>query len=280
LELPAINLQAQLDALVAENDGYGGGTFLIHKVGDGTWWQGISGDAVADPATPMTPTDTFHVASTSKAFTSALMVRLAEEGLFDLDDPIGSHLDPLVTDGLLVIDSHDYGAELTIRQLLNHTSGLPDYWLDRPWVSPFVNAFLDAYIADNDRMFTPHELLEYARDLDPIGLPGEGYHYGDTGYVICALLAEEVTGATLAELYRDRFFEPLGMDDTYLSWHEDPRWEGTESHRYENTFDMYRLAHDSADWGGGGLVSSAEDLATFMDAMATGELFIEPTTTA
>jgi D-alanyl-D-alanine carboxypeptidase len=225
------------------------------------------------------PTDAnFEIASTSKAFTAAAVLLLTERGTLDLDAPISDYLPPDYTDGLLVIGGHDYGPELTLRQLLSHTAGLPDYWNDPPWVIPGVNAFLLAYILDPDRFWTPEEILAYVPGLDPIDVPGATWHYSDTGFLLAGLVVERVTGDPLHEVYDRLIFGPLGLDDTWLHWREPSPGTRTESHRYEGTWDMYPRRHNSADWAGGGLVSTTADLERFLRALWDGALFEDPAT--
>jgi len=220
----------------------------------------------------------YEIASTSKAFTAATVLLLVEEGLVDLDQQIGQILPPQITTGLLVIQNHDYGPELTIRQLLAHTSGLPDYWYDPPYIIPGVNAFLFDYILQPSRFWEPEEVLAYVPGLTPIFVPGTGWHYSDSGYVLAGLIIEEVTGKDLHEVYREKIFDPLGLDDTWLHWREPQPGTLLESHRYEGSWDMYIKRHQSADWAGGGLVSSSGDLQAFIRALADDTLFSDPGT--
>jgi CubicO group peptidase (beta-lactamase class C family) len=120
--------------------------------------------------------------------------------------------------------------------------------------------------------------VEYAKDMKPIGLPGETWHYADTNYVLLGMVIEAVTGRDLQDVFRRQIFRPLGMDVTYLSYRESPVSDLQESHRFEHTEDLYDTPRQSADWAGGGLVSNVEDLQTFMRALLRGELFAETPT--
>jgi len=275
---PDVDLQEALDAIVAKNDGYGGGIFRIFMVDQGLVWEGVSGNAVTLLMVPMSLTDTFEIASTSKAFTAAMILLLVEEGEFELDDSIGDLLPSDITTGLLIIDKYDYGPQITVRQMLNHTSGMPDYWYDPPYLTPGVNGFLWDYIEDPDRFWLPEELIEYAKQLYPIDTPGSVYHYSDTGYVLLGLLIEKFAGHPLHKVLKERIFAPHGLQDTFLNYREPPLWEGVESHRYELDWDMNGKTHNSADWAGGGLVSSTRDLVAFIKALAKDEIFTYPET--
>ncbi len=275
-ELP-LDLQDELDQVVALNNGYGGGIFRIASGTCGLIWEGASGNVIHD-GSPIPADANFEIASTSKAFTAATVLLLMEEGLLTLDQPIGELLPPEYTTGLIVIDDYDYTPELTVRQLLSHTSGLPDYWYDPPYIYPGINAFLLEYILYPNRFWEPVDILAYVPGLDPIFVPGTSWHYNDTGYLLAGLIVEQVTGMGLHEVYRDRIFDPLGLDDTWLHWREPPAPGLTRSHRYEEIWDMYTKRHNSADWAGGGLVSSTRDLETFIRALADNTLFSDPST--
>ena len=277
--LPALDLTDAVEAAAADNRGYGGVILRVEGTRGAVAWEGAAGD-VARGGEAMDPSLGFEVASITKTATAATVLLLAEDGVLDLDAGLGTWLDADVTDGLLVLDGTNHGPDLTLRQLLGHTSGLPDYWTDPPYVSPDVNAFLRAFIADEDHLWTPEEILDYARELDPIAAPGDGFHYADTNYVLLGLVIEAVTGQALHDVFRDRIFGPLGMDDTWMSYHEDPASDLAWAHRYEGHEDLYEVPRQSADWAGGGLVSSAHDLGALFRALAQDALFADPDTTA
>jgi D-alanyl-D-alanine carboxypeptidase len=271
----ALDLDGVLARVVADNDGHGGG-ILQATAPSGTRYRGATGDAtVGGP--PITTDDTFEVASITKTFTATTVLLLVEDGAFSLDDPLSSAL-PDWSTGLLVVDGVDHTPGITVRQLLNHTSGLPDYWADPPYVQGGVNAFLEAFIADPDRSWTPQEILAYVPDLEPIGTPGSTWHYSDTNYVLLGLIIERATGEPLRDAFRDRLFDPLALDDTWTSFREGRPLP--EAHRYEGDWDMSDKTHQTADWAGGGLISTADDLTVFLRALAEGEIFREAGTLA
>ena len=269
-------LQALLDTAVEKNRGAGGGLLRIESGECGVLWEGASGRLARGVDTPIAAGDTFEVASVTKAFTAAVALQLAEDGRVDLDAPIGDHLPASVTRGLLVVRGHDYGPELTARQLLGHRGGLPDVWSDGPFVSKDTNAFVRAFLRDPDREWPPAEVLDYARKLAPIDQPGRRHHYGDTAYVLLGLLIEQLEGAPLHAVFRQRIFARLAMADTYLRYREPAPREARESHRYEDRLDLFGQRRQSADWASGGLVSSTRDLGRFAFALAGGEVLCEP----
>jgi CubicO group peptidase (beta-lactamase class C family) len=262
-----------LDAAISLHGGYGGGIAQVHGSAEGTSDLVISGDAVRG-GPPMELDSTFEIASVTKTFTAAAILVLDQQGALSIDQPAGDFV-PDLTTGLEVIDGVDYGPRITLRQLLTQTSGLPDYWSDPPFVQGHVNAFLEAFLARPNRVWAPEELVAYAADLTPLGVPGSRWHYADTNYVILGRVLEEVRDEPLERVYRDLLFDPLALDTTYLTYHEDPPTDRLEAHRYEGRDDLYQVPRQSADWAGGGLVSSTDDLSTFIEALAAGRVVDE-----
>jgi D-alanyl-D-alanine carboxypeptidase len=272
---PAARVQAMLDSKVRDNQGNGGGVFRIGIGRDQVLWEGVAGERKRNGGA-MQADAQFEIASVSKAFTAAALLLMVEEDLLDLDLPLSHYLPARYTDGLLTIQGTEYGGTLTLGQMLQHTSGLPDYWNDPPYVAGAFNAFLWDYTLAPQRLWQPKEILAYVPDLDPISVPGTGWHYADTGFVIAGLLMEQADGKPLHEIYRDRIFTPLGMNQTWLHWREDGPIGAVDSHRYEGDYDMYTKRQNSADWAAGGLVSTTSDLQVFVHALCTGGLFTDP----
>jgi CubicO group peptidase (beta-lactamase class C family) len=254
-------LQAAVDAAAARNRGFGG---VSVAVADGAVLRGVAGDA--REGGPAMATDTaFEVASVTKLFTAVLILGMVREGRFDLDDRVGDLLD--LPNNLLVIAGADRADTITVRQLLQHTSGLPDYWTDPPYVAPGVNRFLAAFLADDDRRWDAADILAFVPGLSPIGRPGERWHYSDTNYVLLGALAERQLGVPYHRALRERVLGPLGLDDTWMVWEEDAR---PVSARYEERRDLTRFLHQSADWAGGGLASTTDDLLALSAALTDG----------
>jgi D-alanyl-D-alanine carboxypeptidase len=277
--LAPASFQTELAAAVAANAGQGGGILRV-ECDDGTLlWEGAAGKVAEGSATSLVPGDAFEIQSTTKALTAALALTFVDEGRIALDTPLGSVLPATDTRGLLVIGGRDYGPELTLRQLLQHTAGLPDYWNDGPFDDNDENVFQRAYNADEDRLFQPRELLAYARQLTPIARPGVEHHYSDTGYVLAGLIAEALGGKPYHVLLRERIFTKLGMTATYLRYRETPSPEPVVAAWYDEGALVAGLLNQSADWAGGGLVSTAADLAKFARGLARGDV-VKPATLA
>ena len=222
-----------------------------------------------DAATPATP---FRVASITKTLTAAAIVQLAHEGALEFDAPMAGflpddHSD--LVDRLHVLDGRAHGRAITIRQLLVHSSGLFDY--------ASCDAFFGEIVADPGRAWTPRRMLEGAiawgtPHFEPEG--GYGYAYSDTGYVLLGLVIENLDRRPLHESYRARILDPLGMTGTYLEGFEEHRGSAM-AHPFQDEFDTAPI-HGSADWAGGGLVSTAEELSIFARALAEGRVVPRP----
>lgn len=162
---------------------------------DGRTWTGVSGDAVAATKTKVTPQTPFAIASVTKTFTAALILRLAEEGRLTINDPLARWL-----------PDYPNAARITLRMLLQHTSGLADF---------FQNPKFDAAMnRARRRAWTPDEVLPFVGK--PAFAPGKGWGYSNTNFVLLGLVAERAGGAPWAEQLRRQFFVPLGLASTYV----------------------------------------------------------------
>jgi D-alanyl-D-alanine carboxypeptidase len=169
---------------------------------DGSSWLHASGLADVAGERPVTEETAFAVASISKTFLAALILTLVEDGKLGLEASVRTYLPSLPIDDAI-----------TVRQLLDHTSGLHDFFdaLDID----------DALLVDRVRVWTAQDALGYVGK--PYFEPGRGWHYSNTNYLILGLLAEEIGGEPLADQLRARFFVPLGLDRTYYQGVENPR---------------------------------------------------------
>lgn len=216
---------------------------------------------------PVRKNSQFHSASVGKTMCATVFGLLVEEEKIRFDDKISHWLGDESLEGLFVIDGKDYRDQVTIEQLLRHTSGVGDFFLD-----PVTNGkTMFELIKENpDQMFTPQDLIAFTRDYQrPVGMPGEQFHYSDTGYILLGLILEEIEQMTYSEILEVRIFEALGMDDSYLMFYKDVPTDILGI--YIDGVDYKNKTALSLDWSGGGIVTTMDDLLRFMIAMESGD---------
>ncbi|GGP65922.1 serine hydrolase domain-containing protein [Streptomyces abikoensis] len=252
-------LQRALDGVVAE-----GVPGAIAEVRDeGGVWRGSSGVADLAAGRRAQAGDRFRAGSVTKSFVATVVLQLVAEGEVGLDDPIGRHLPGLVPDG-------SNGAPVTVRQLLDHTSGLPNYTdvlLRKP----------DPIRAAQHSHHTPRELVDMAvkepRAFNP-GEPGK-WAYSNTNYVVLAMLIEKSTGHTLPQEIDRRIVRPLHLTGTSVpsSSHVPGRHlNGYERLPGETATTDFTDFSPTAFWGPGNIVSTTADLNRFYRALSGGKL--------
>lgn len=235
------------------------------------WWEGSNrGGIVTAAAGPGPFTRAFRTASLTKTFTAAVVLLLAEEGALTIDDAVAAYLPSGICERIHVLDGISHGPHITIAQLLCHRSGLFDYATDPRFAARIAGA--------PSRLWSPLDLLNEAlEDRLPYFPPGEGLAYSDTGYVLLGMIIEGVTGSTLAAAYRTRLLAPLGLRHTYLEGKEPPV-DWPVSHAYAGAVDTFGLDPSFDTFGGGGLVSTAADLDSFLTSLLCGAVFAREAT--
>lgn len=220
---------------------------------------------------PLDPHHVFRVASVTKTFVAASILRLYEEGKIKLDSPINIYL-PKEYNELLEKGGYPINI-ITVRHLLTHTSGIHDYATDPQYFA--------AVQSDPKHRWTRMEQVQSALKWGkPHFEPGKGYHYSDTGYVLLGEMIERLSGESLPKALRTLLdFKKLNLDETYLETLE-PTPAGVKplSHPYFGETDAIIIDASHDLYGGGGLVSSTEDLARFFRALLNGKVFRKDST--
>lgn len=233
-------------------------------------WQSAATDQVG-------PDRLFRTASTSKAYVAAAILRLMETGRLQLEDPIALRLTPDLN-RMLIADGYDT-ASISIAMLLNHTSGIADFFSMHS--RPGQTGWLDGLVAEPARVWTRAGQVELTVDLlAPLAAPGESYAYSDTGYILLGDIIEQATGNPLGQSLRELLgFERLGLTGT--SWEiEEPLPAGDLAKQRFSGIDAWTI-HGSADaWGAGGIITTPRDLNSFFAALGDGEVFEKPETLA
>ena len=202
---------------------------------------------------PLSPSSIFDLASVSKSFTGAAVALLYERGDLGVDAPIEEYLPSL--------EQPAKERHVTVRDLLWHTSDLPD--------------FLEHFSEEELEVITNDDLVAFAREHLPNCRPGAAFAYSNTNYTLLASILERVSGKSYAALLEAEVFRPLGLSETHVltsDWHAEERITGYVNTRLgavkwrESQLDMQVL-------GDGGVFSTASDLMRWFRALAKGRLF-------
>jgi D-alanyl-D-alanine carboxypeptidase len=245
---------------------------LVHSDKLGIHWNVAHGMSGIEKKVPSTPEHTFHIASIGKTFTSTLIGILYEKGLIDYNDPIGKYLPADVMKHLHVYQGKTYSDTILVRHLLNHTSGIADYFTEKPKQGKRI---LDLIIEDPSHFWTPQETIQWAKDsLDAHFPPGKGFFYSDTGYQLLGLIIENITTKRLHDVLHAYILSPLDMKHSYQLFYSDPAEKSPFpiANIYAGTHDVTTHRSLSVDWAGGGIVSTTEDLLLFIKALVTNSL--------
>jgi D-alanyl-D-alanine carboxypeptidase len=264
-------LQGLIDSIVKANPAVPGIALAVLAPRLCLTWSGASG--VADRATkaPLTSQHPFRIASNTKTYTAAAILRLMEDGRLSVDDVITRHL-PATSLAPLRRDGYDVD-HITIRHLLTHTAGIYDYAMDSHF-APIV------FAVPNHR-WTRAEQVDSAMVWGaPYAPPGKVFHYTDTGYILLGEIIERLSGKSLAAAYRSLLnFDALGLSSTWLETLE-PRPAGVPdlAHQYLGDSDTRGIDPSFDLYGGGGLAATTADMARFTRALFAGGVFAKPTT--
>lgn len=250
-------------------------------VGDELVWTGTAGYSDISRRISVEPHDRFGIGSITKTFVARVILQLVEEGRLDLNKTPTDYLDMEIVKKIPNTD------KATLRQLLNHQSGIPTWEFQPDWIRQGRGEKMKL-----DYVWGKKETLEYLtqKDITALFEPGEQYSYSNTNYTILGLVIEAVTGDDAITEIRKRIFKPLHLKDTFLeSFEEIPGGYVNHYHyatpHFDETAGVHRgftkirpylvestTANLSPEWVAGGMVSSASDLVRWARAIRDGEL--------
>ena len=260
-QLPShAKLQSLMDELVINGMP---GVLTTVDDGPGPAWKGASGAASLNPRVPLRPSARFRVGSITKSMVATVVLQLVGEGTLRLDDSVERWLPGMVPAG----DS------ISVRQLLNHTSGIFNY-TDDP-------AFVADLVGKPAQYIPPERLVAIATAHPPLFPPGGGWSYSNTNYILAGLIIEAATGRTAKAQLTKRIFAPLGLRNTSFPV-VDRRISGYHAHGYllpgnpifptAQPLDVTDLVSPSGAWTAGAVISTADDLSRFYGALLGGRL--------
>lgn len=226
---------------------------------DGRTWSGTSGTTDLRRKHFLGREDILRVGSTTKTFTAVLILQLVEEGLLRLDDPLS-----------LWFPDFPNAGRITVRQLLNHSSGISEFLEDPAVMMKSILSW---------RAWKLQELLDIAAKREPYFSPGSDWHYSNSNYVLLGLIAEQITGKTFAQLLREKLLDPMNLTHTFFVPNEpEPdallRGYDRDLSHFPGFLD---IGVKSKSWAtaahaSGALASTADDLGLFYSRLFAGEL--------
>ena len=227
------------------------------RTADGKTWSGASGTTDLGRKQALQPDHILRVGSITKTFTAVIILKLVEDGHLKLDDPLSQWYPDFPN-----------AEKITIRQLLNHTSGIPE----------FIPKILMKSIIPSTT-WQPEEIVKIAAGEKPLFTPGSAFSYSNANYVLLGLIAEKVTGKTAVELLHEMIIDPLGLQHTYFIPYEPapaalvPGWDRDLSH-FPGMLDITvkNTSWATAAFTSGALASNASDLSTFYENLFAGAL--------
>ncbi len=198
-----------------------------------------------------------RIGSVTKTFTATAVLQLADRGAVALDDPIANYIDGIPG-----------GRAITVRQLANMRSGLPDYQENEE--------FRNTVLKNPGRDFTPGELLGWAFAQSPLFRPGQQYQYSNTNYILLGLLVEKISGKALPDYLTEHIFRPLGLAHT--SFPTGHRFPDPHARGYTDPSEDGGAPVDATDWNAsftwaaGAIISTLDDMHAWLTALAHGRL--------
>lgn len=250
--------------------------------GDGSFrWCGAMGEARPD-GTQVRPDTPYFIASIDKLLTATIILKLTERGLLHLDEPISAYLAGSLIGGIHCLGGVDHTDSITVRNLLSHTSGLPDWLEDRPKGG---SSLIDWLIRDGDMSLGLDDMIGTVRGRllphfppQPIEEERPKVRYSDTNYILLITIIEAVTGQPLHKVHDELLFQPLKLRHTWLAGRSQPLeqtseptslWFGMEP------LEIPRLLHST--WA---VYSTVDDTMRFLLGLMRGEVFDNPETLA
>ncbi len=237
----------------------------VGKPGKSAFYAGFDGKTNRKTTNFETP---YEIGSATKMFTAASILQLIEGNKFALDDALTKVLpNKTLYKGLLEIDGKDYIDSVKVVNLLNHTSGFPDYFAGSDEKEIELHA-------DPSLVFTPEELIELSKQhiTDPF-IPGTKFKYCNVNYLLLGMIIEKYSGMTYQEYFKQRIFSPLKLEQTYLG-SIDPPAKKIQGHYKGKKVEMPPTLAGPA----GEVISTLDDMDRFVNAWYQGELFRDKST--
>jgi len=246
-------------------------TLLVHSDSLGLHIKSSTG-TIVNNSSKTSVDQPFHIASIGKLFTTVLILQLVDSGKLSLDDSARKILGEEIVKNLFVYEGIDHSEKVTISHLLSHTSGVADYFESTEKNGKSV---LEELTQNPEKFWTPMDLVNFTqKNQKALTIPGGKFHYSDTGYVLLGLVIEKITQKTYETVLQENIFVPLGMTHSYMYLRSEPidKSQLPVSTMMLGAQDVTTYKSISADWAGGGIISTTEDLLLFHKAFITGKI--------
>ena len=243
------------------------------RTADGSFsFAGAAGHADADGTRPMTPQTPFYLASITKMYTAAVIMALVERGMIDLTAPIAGYLPAELTEGIHIYNGVDYTSAIRVQHLISHTSGLADYFEDKPKGG---QSFAEKLQTGHDATYTVQDYLNIARALPPHFAPGtpRRARYSDTNFQLLGAIIEAVSGQPLAASFEEYIFQPLGLKETYPFDHTLAASRPAPAPIYYEDQVVHIPRVMSSFGPDGGMVSTLDEVLRFLQGFFEARLF-------
>lgn len=229
------------------------------------YWSGSAGFSSLENKSPMTACNLQYLQSISKTYLAVSILQLRDQGKIDLDKPVSEYL-PVDLDSWI-----SRSGEMTVRMLLNHTSGIPEY--------NYLPEYITVLLQDPDHPFEPRDYMELIRGKELNFEPGSKYSYRNSGYVLLALMMDHQTGDHAAFI-RKNIFEKLGLDNTYYRESPDYLDKAALVHGYWDRYSNGILENSSylqkqnvkKMIGDDGIITTPNDAIRFLEGLNTGKI--------
>ncbi|WP_350287715.1 serine hydrolase domain-containing protein [uncultured Croceitalea sp.] len=218
----------------------------------------------------LTGNELFIAASITKTFVAACILQLEEEGLLSIDDKVIKYIDADTMKMLTAFKGKSYKKKVTIKHLLNHTSGIVDY-LNNGQVH------LDAYTNRPTKNYSLQERLNFAILHGKAAVKMGKYHYSNTNYILLGLIAEHVENNTIANIVQERIIIPLGLKNTSLNPSSKSSTKMFKGYYKDWDLTTFTLEFNKMN-PAGGILTNVDDLRLFAKALFEGRLFRSPAT--
>lgn len=251
-------LQEVLNKTVDNKKVFGTSFCIKYK---GEVWCGSAGNIKKDQP--------FFIASTTKLFVTAIILRLVSEEKLSLDDKINKYLNANIMHRLHIYKGVDYSNKITIRNLLAHTSGLPDYFQNKGVSGKSLE---DELFSGNDQFWTFEQAIERSKNIEPLFAPNtkNKAHYSDANFQLLGKVIENITNKSFSDNCKRLIFQPLNLSKTYL--YKDIKDANPKKMYYKKN--ILNIPKAMTSFGAdGGIVSTSNELLIFIEAFFKGKLF-------